>query len=68
MTGAPYWNTNVARHAGILREVPAGSRTALDVGCGDGLLTRRLAERVPDVLGIDPFACELPAETHAALR
>ncbi|GAB3387651.1 class I SAM-dependent methyltransferase [Amycolatopsis echigonensis] len=49
----PYWNTNVARHPGVLRAVPAGCATALDVGCGDGLLVRKLAEAVPDVTGID---------------
>lgn len=48
-----YWNTNVARHPGILRAVPAGCSTALDVGCGDGLLVRKLAEVVPEVTGID---------------
>jgi SAM-dependent methyltransferase len=49
----PYWNTNVARHPGILRAVPEGCRDALDVGCGDGLLVRRLAERAERVTGID---------------
>ncbi len=49
----PYWNTNVARHPGILRAVPEGCGEALDVGCGDGLLARKLAERVKRVVGID---------------
>ncbi len=49
----PYWNTNVARHPGILRAVPEGCGEALDVGCGDGLLARKLAERVKCVVGID---------------
>ncbi|WP_409186430.1 class I SAM-dependent methyltransferase [Amycolatopsis sp. VS8301801F10] len=49
----PYWNTNVARHPDILRAVPAGCSTALDVGCGDGLLVRKLASVVPSVTGID---------------
>lgn len=49
----PYWNTNVARHPGILRSVPAGCREALDVGCGDGLLVRKLAGRAKRVTGID---------------
>ncbi|MFD2473671.1 class I SAM-dependent methyltransferase [Amycolatopsis silviterrae] len=48
-----YWNTNVARHPGILRAVPAGCSTALDVGCGDGLLARKLAAVVPSVTGVD---------------
>ncbi|GLY68169.1 class I SAM-dependent methyltransferase [Amycolatopsis taiwanensis] len=49
----PYWNTNVARHPDILRAVPAGCRDALDVGCGDGLLARKLAGRAGRVTGID---------------
>ncbi|ANP51709.1 SAM-dependent methyltransferase [Streptomyces griseochromogenes] len=49
----PYWNTNVARHPGILRAVPEDSDEALDVGCGDGLLARKLAGRVKRVVGID---------------
>ncbi|QBJ93359.1 class I SAM-dependent methyltransferase [Streptomyces seoulensis] len=48
-----YWNTNVARHPGILRQVPPGCGDALDVGCGDGLLARKLAARVPRVTGVD---------------
>lgn len=49
----PYWNTNVARHPGILREIPAECADALDVGCGDGLLARKLAKRAKRVTGID---------------
>ena len=49
----PYWNTNVARHPGILRAVPAGCREVLDVGCGDGLLLRKLSGLAQRVTGID---------------
>ncbi|GAA2795431.1 class I SAM-dependent methyltransferase [Saccharopolyspora taberi] len=49
----PYWNTNVAQHPRILRTVPEGCRDALDVGCGDGLLARKLAGRAERVTGID---------------
>ncbi|KAA9151771.1 class I SAM-dependent methyltransferase [Amycolatopsis acidicola] len=49
----PYWNTNVARHPDILRAVPEGCVEALDVGCGDGLLARKLASRAKRVTGID---------------
>ncbi|QWF77692.1 class I SAM-dependent methyltransferase [Amycolatopsis sp. CA-230715] len=52
-TENPYWNTNVARHPSILRAVPGGCRDALDVGCGDGLLARKLATRAERVTGID---------------
>ncbi|WP_157250798.1 class I SAM-dependent methyltransferase [Nonomuraea typhae] len=48
-----YWNTNVARHPGILRFVPDGCGQALDVGCGDGLLAGKLAGRSRRVTGID---------------
>jgi SAM-dependent methyltransferase len=37
----------------ILSHVPAGCRRALDIGCGTGRFTRRLAERVPHVTAID---------------
>jgi 2-polyprenyl-3-methyl-5-hydroxy-6-metoxy-1,4-benzoquinol methylase len=63
----PYWNTNVARHPGILRAVPERCGDALDVGCGDGLLARKLAERAKRVTGIDKSpemiacACNLAA-------
>ncbi|MGP3987423.1 class I SAM-dependent methyltransferase [Streptomyces sp. 3N207] len=52
----PYWNTNVARHPGILRAVPEGCGEALDVGCGDGLLARKLTGRAQRVTGIDSSA------------
>ncbi|MET8625605.1 class I SAM-dependent methyltransferase [Kitasatospora sp. NPDC004669] len=62
---APYWNTNVARHPGILRAVPPGCRTALDVGCGDGLLAARLARRCGRVVGVD-LSGEMVALARAA--
>lgn len=37
----------------LLRHVPAGARRAVDVGCGDGALTRALAARGIATLGID---------------
>ncbi|MGW7064020.1 class I SAM-dependent methyltransferase [Streptomyces sp. NPDC054904] len=49
----PYWNTNVARHPGILRAMPKRCGDALDVGCGDGLLARRLAGQAKRVTGVD---------------
>ncbi|GAB3154680.1 class I SAM-dependent methyltransferase [Microbispora hainanensis] len=52
----PYWNTNVARHPGILRAVPEGCGDALDVGCGDGLLARKLTGRAKRVTGVDRSA------------
>jgi SAM-dependent methyltransferase len=38
----------------LLRQIPAGCRSALDIGCGDGYLVLRMAERCKDVVtGID---------------
>jgi cyclopropane fatty-acyl-phospholipid synthase-like methyltransferase len=38
----------------LLRQVPPGCQNALDVGCGDGSLARRLADRFGiAVTGID---------------
>jgi ubiquinone/menaquinone biosynthesis C-methylase UbiE len=53
MIRSGYWNHNVHYQPVILNAVPPGCRTALDVGCGDGLLARRLAERCATVTGID---------------
>jgi 2-polyprenyl-3-methyl-5-hydroxy-6-metoxy-1,4-benzoquinol methylase len=37
----------------VLRQIPAHARRALDVGCGDGRLTRAIAARGLTVLGVD---------------
>jgi SAM-dependent methyltransferase len=47
------WNHDIHSHRLILAAVPPGARTALDVGCGDGLLARDLRAVVPHVTGID---------------
>ncbi|MFF2084096.1 class I SAM-dependent methyltransferase [Nocardia sp. NPDC058176] len=49
----PYWNHNTHYHPWILEQVPEHARTALDIGCGDGLLARKLAARCDAVLGVD---------------
>ncbi|MFC4128510.1 class I SAM-dependent methyltransferase [Nocardia rhizosphaerae] len=49
----PYWNHNTRYHPWILEQVPAHARTALDIGCGDGLLARKLATHCDAVLGVD---------------
>jgi SAM-dependent methyltransferase len=50
---ADYWNHNVHYQRVILDAVPAGCGPAVDVGCGDGLLVRKLAARCASVTGID---------------
>jgi SAM-dependent methyltransferase len=47
------WNHNIHYHPIVLAAVPPGSRAALDVGCGEGVLTRQLRSVVPSVVGID---------------
>lgn len=49
----PYWNHNVHYHPVVLDAVPDGCRAALDVGCGDGLLARKLARKAESVTGVD---------------
>ncbi|WP_329253342.1 class I SAM-dependent methyltransferase [Actinoallomurus sp. NBC_01490] len=51
-----YWNHNVHYHPLVLRAVPEGCGAALDIGCGDGLLARRLARRSDAVVGVDVSA------------
>ncbi len=53
MAQAGYWNHNVHYQPLILNAVPSGCQTALDVGCGDGMLAGRLAECCAEVTGID---------------
>ena len=53
MSDEDRWNHNIHYHPVVLATVPAGARTALDVGCGEGTLARALRRRVPHVLGMD---------------
>ena len=48
-----YWNHNIHYQPVILGAVPPRCGPALDVGCGDGMLALRLAERCAEVTGID---------------
>lgn len=45
---------NAHYHRLLMRQVPQGCRTALDVGCGTGRFARRLARRGIEVEAIDP--------------
>jgi SAM-dependent methyltransferase len=47
------WNHNIHYHALILAAVPPGCQRALDVGCGEGLLTQELKPIVAQAIGID---------------
>lgn len=47
------WNHNIHYFPLVLDAVPARCQRALDVGCGEGMLARQLAGRVPEVVGID---------------
>jgi hypothetical protein len=40
------WNHDIHYHPVVLAAVPEGCRRALDVGCGEGQLTRELQPRV----------------------
>ncbi|WP_020666305.1 class I SAM-dependent methyltransferase [Amycolatopsis nigrescens] len=50
------FNHNNFYHSLLLKQVPEGARTALDVGCGAGLFARRLAAAGLDVDGVDQSA------------
>jgi len=47
------WNHNIHYHDLVLQSAAAGCRRALDVGCGGGLLARRLAQHCEEVIAID---------------
>jgi SAM-dependent methyltransferase len=55
------WNHNIEYHPVIFRAVGTGRLRALDVGCGEGMLARRLRHGVGSVVGIDsdPASIEL---------
>lgn len=59
------WNHNIHYHRVVLDAVPEGAHNALDVGAGDGLLTRELRTRVAHVTAIDVDRKVLDrAQTH----
>jgi 2-polyprenyl-3-methyl-5-hydroxy-6-metoxy-1,4-benzoquinol methylase len=47
------WNHNIHYHSVIHRALSDRCQSALDVGCGEGVLTRQLRRHVPHVIGID---------------
>ncbi|MFI6541117.1 class I SAM-dependent methyltransferase [Nonomuraea sp. NPDC050547] len=58
------WNHNIAFHPFVLANVPADCARALDVGCGDGLLARKLSALSRHVTGVD-VSPEMIAEARA---
>ena len=52
-TKEPRWNLNIQYHRVVLDAIAVHARTALDVGCGDGLLAFDLAARGLRVTGVD---------------
>lgn len=47
------WNHNIHYHRLVLGAVPARASRGLDVGCGEGLLARKLRQVMPEVSAID---------------
>lgn len=50
---AELWNHNLHYHRLLVERMPVPCNEALDVGCGDGVLTVKLAERARHVTAID---------------
>ena len=51
------WNHNIAYHPWVMRHAHGD---VLDVGCGDGLLVRKLSATCASVTGIDPHVTATP--------
>ncbi len=60
------WNHNIHYHGVVLRALPSNCRRALDVGCGQGLLARRLARHCEEVIAIDSDHDALARARNAA--
>ena len=58
-SGDQRWNLNIRYHRVVTDAIPSGARTALDVGCGDGLLTFDIADRGLLVTGLDADAASV---------
>jgi SAM-dependent methyltransferase len=47
------WNHSIHYYPLLLEAVPEHAHSALDIGCGEGMFTRKLSEFIPTVVGID---------------
>jgi SAM-dependent methyltransferase len=47
------WNHNNHYHKFLLKQLPNHCQTALEIGCGDGEFSRKLAQRADQVIAID---------------
>ncbi|MCX8130982.1 MAG: class I SAM-dependent methyltransferase [Clostridia bacterium] len=61
------WNHNHHYHEYLLRHLPPGCKTVLDIGCGSGEFTRALAGRADEVVGID-FSTEMISKARSLSR
>jgi len=60
------WNHNTHYHRLVLDRIPPNAQSALDVGCGEGILARDLAAAgVPHVVGIDRDAAQIALAQRA---
>jgi 2-polyprenyl-3-methyl-5-hydroxy-6-metoxy-1,4-benzoquinol methylase len=69
LPAALLWDHNAHYHRWLLCQLPHAAGSALDVGCGDGALAVRLAERVERVDAVDVSATmiERAREAHPAV-
>jgi SAM-dependent methyltransferase len=50
---AETWNHNNHYHTYLLKQIPEGCKTALEIGCGTGLFSRLLAQKADQVVALD---------------
>lgn len=62
------WNHNIHYHRVLLNAIPDAARRGLDVGCGEGVLTRRLRRRVDQVAAIDAHRPSIELARRRDLR